>query len=42
VPEVEFEEALERAFGCDIKQARKLVFYEHPNFGIVQTSQPAL
>jgi hypothetical protein len=37
-----FEVALETAFGCDIKAARKAVIDEHPLFGYVQTSEPAL
>jgi hypothetical protein len=37
-----FEVALEKAFGCEIKQARRAVTQEHPLFGIVQTSEPAL
>jgi hypothetical protein len=37
-----FEVAMEKAFGCDIRQARRAVTQEHPLFGIVQTSEPAL
>jgi hypothetical protein len=37
-----FEVALEKAFGCEIKLARRALTQEHPTFGIVQTSEPAL
>jgi hypothetical protein len=37
-----FEVALEKAMGCDIRQARRAITAEHPHFGIVQTSEPAL
>jgi hypothetical protein len=42
VLDVEFEHALEKALGCEIKQARRAVTQEHPLFGMVQTSEPAL
>jgi hypothetical protein len=37
-----FEAAIETAFGCDIKAARKALIQEHPLFGYAQTSEPGL
>jgi hypothetical protein len=42
VLDADFEVALEKAFGCDIKAARRAMTAEHPAFGIVQTQAPAL
>ena len=42
VLDADFEAALEKAYGCDIKQARKIVYNEHPMFGQTETSEPVL
>lgn len=42
VLDADLEAALEKAYGCNIKQARKLVYNEHPMFGQTETSEPVL